>query len=232
LAKACTYWPRRQIKIYLLCGSAGSSKRFDGLRQAVNVVRYSMKVFQIILILSFFGTSITYGQKYLDSLENAEQKAGKTVYWYYGLRSELEKDFAKSKVAQQYQFSFQAIAGCVLTKKIIRRINLHNAEVNNVLNKRLGSDWKSLFYKMADSVFLIDQTIINRFNRDTTLNSTFYKICEKLDNRIILRVLPTSDTSLYILRGFLMDQYAEATEKYVFSVEVRYPELSFGQPEY
>ena len=190
-----------------------------------------MKSTKIILLLLLFSTSIAYSQNYLDSLGKSERKADKIVYWRYGV-NEVEKDFAASKVAQHYQFSFRSVAGCVITKKDIKRVKTHNAKVNKILNKRFCGDWKNIFYRKVDSIYLIDQTIINRFNQDTVLNSRFYRISDSVENRVILRVLPTLELNLYILRAFLMDKYAEATEKFVYSVRVKYPELVFSEPRY
>jgi len=190
-----------------------------------------MKPFKIILILLLFDISNAYGQKYLDSLEKAERKARIISYWRYGL-IDVEKEFAASKVAQKYQFSFRSVAGCVLTKKVIKRIDRHNDEVSGILNKRFRGDWKKIFYPEVDSVYLIDQTIINYFNQDSSVSSIFYRISASIDNRVILRVLPTLEPSLYTLRAFLMNQFAEATEKYIYSVQVRYPQLVFSEPQY
>ena len=53
-----------------MCGTAGSSKNFDGLRQALNVSRHAMNILYYILLFSIctfsFSCGVEYDEKYYE----------------------------------------------------------------------------------------------------------------------------------------------------------------------
>jgi hypothetical protein len=91
-------------KIYLLCGSAGSVIRFDGLRQAPHVGGKLMRTSLLILHLSFYCSIIScrakhkniYDEVYYDliKVDTANGKVGTKFYTYrYDSSRKMQIDY-------------------------------------------------------------------------------------------------------------------------------------------
>jgi hypothetical protein len=70
------------------------------------------------------------------------------------------------KIAPQFGFSYDIVAGCVVSESLINGVNSYNAVTTSYLNKKLGKNWEEKFNLSVDSMYFADQAVAIR---DTVL---------------------------------------------------------------
>jgi hypothetical protein len=181
-------------------------------------------LFQTILLI-LFASFHSKSQEYFKSLEKAEAKKGKIVYWEYGL-PQFEKEFAREKVATDLGFSFYHVAGCVVTDKTVKRISKHNRRINKILITRIGKNWRDFVDAKADSIYKIDTTLINKFY-NSSFGDEYFETLSKSTEHYEIRVLPAKHPNIFYIKIFLLDNEWKVTDKSMFTITSTYPNVSF-----
>jgi hypothetical protein len=182
---------------------------------------------KIVAIFSYLLVSVfVQSQTYFDKLEKQERKENKIVYWEYGLPV-FELSFAKQKVAKQYGFYFNHVAGCVVNDKIVARINKHNRNISALLTKKMGTDWKNIVYDAAYAVYKIDTTLINNFHIDAIFLDTLIKLLDTIKEPYEFRVNPTAAPNVFIIDAFFIDKDWNVSDRSLLKIEATYPDISY-----
>ena len=73
----------------------------------------------------------------------------------YGER--LITDEQAIKMAPRFGFTYDIIAGCIITEPLVNGVNSYNSVTTEYLKSKLGNDWKKRFDYSVDSLFNADK---------------------------------------------------------------------------
>lgn len=71
------------------------------------------------------------------------------VIWMSGLPEAYELQ-ARNAVAKKYGFHFERRFGCVVPKAMRNPMLIHNQQIESMVAKKLGQNWKDGFYEEVD----------------------------------------------------------------------------------
>jgi hypothetical protein len=131
-----------------------------------------------------------------------EQKAGNDFlmldtlrFLTYGMPN-FEKQNAENIIAKKWGIEFYAVAGCIVTNKLVDSVEKHNKRIENLAIQRFGKNWEDKFRKEIDTEFETEQKI------KTLLTSLKYIAkkdadLEKDGNGLHFYMSPTDSPSFY-----------------------------------
>jgi hypothetical protein len=110
-------------------------------------------------------------------------------------------------VGQRWGIEFYPVAGCVVTQELIDSVKYHNQEIESLIIKKYGVDWKSKFDNEINAEFENQNTVIALVEETDFIKNN--KALLQLENdQIIYRLTPILNTSKYhvIIPGWISIQ--------------------------
>ena len=118
----------------------------------------------------------------------------------YGL-PDFEKEHARFIVSKKYGFKFFAVAGCLVSERLIDSIESQNKIVFAAMENKFGKQWYSKFNAEVEEVFKIEERI-----RGVVWKKPFMifrqKELEKEGNGLFLIINPMSHKNLYEVKAY------------------------------
>jgi len=137
----------------------------------------------------------------------------------------LVSDEHAVKLAPEYGFTYDVVAGCLVTTPLVNGVDIYNSVTETFLNEKLGNDWREKLESSVDSLF--------RVARVDTIRKTILSIdyIKEMDNyldsisngkeHLFISVLPhekvkpnvkvgriMADSSRIIFNYFQVDPYS------------------------
>jgi outer membrane protein OmpA-like peptidoglycan-associated protein len=81
------------------------------------------------------------------SFSSFSQGQGTLIKYKWGLEiiPNFQESLCKDKVAAEYQFKYQTVAGCIVSESEVAKWTKHNQDVEEQLQKRHGENWRDNF---------------------------------------------------------------------------------------
>ena len=68
----------------------------------------------------------------------------------------MKTDEQAMKIAPKFGFTYDIVAGCLVTTPLVNGVDIYNSVTTKYLNNKLGNDWKNKFDFQVDSLFRVD----------------------------------------------------------------------------
>ena len=68
----------------------------------------------------------------------------------------MKTDKQAMKIAPKFGFTYDIVAGCLVTTPLVNGVDIYNSVTTKYLNNKLGNDWKNKFDFQVDSLFRAD----------------------------------------------------------------------------
>ena len=120
-----------------------------------------MKKASLIVIILILICSFSYVRFSPKSDETVKwDKNKKLEYLIYGKSWTLETQSAEDIIAKKWGFRYKAVAGCLVTDKLVNSVQKHNEKVNQAFIAKFGKNWKDLMSKDFNTEFLTEKKAI------------------------------------------------------------------------
>ncbi|QJD97097.1 hypothetical protein HH214_15085 [Mucilaginibacter robiniae] len=106
-----------------------------------------MKTLVVMMFISLLGLHSKAEPKYIAENSHVVKRL---EIWTYGMPYLGDKVKAEHTVSTRWGFTYRAVAGCVLTPELIKRVREHNNQVRQVLVTKYGKNWEAKYQKEVD----------------------------------------------------------------------------------
>lgn len=88
----------------------------------------------------------------------------------YGL-PDISQRSAMDAVAKNYNFSYYAVAGCIVTDQLLDSVDRENKKVYDILEKRFGKNWQSKFNDEVQTMVKSQRQVIKLVKKERYIST-------------------------------------------------------------